>query len=370
MKRISFICIFALWLAVTDFAIAAMPTSFRQPHPLNWKHATPVGEMPGWVGDFWTFFEVSNANVWNAPLTMIDRRTGAEYRFEADYEQVSAILELGTALTERLALSLEVPFAFRGGGFLDNIIDGFHVFVGNRRFNRQFYPEDQNKMSTATDGVDYYNDKYKLNNVSNLKPKLKWWLWKWEGKTKGSCPCGLSLSAQVKVPVQDEKFGGTTGEVDYSGLLHFGIPVGESSAIWLTAAYTRLGDDPSMKGWPRLRTQQMYELDFDIGVNRKWGLLIQGRAQSPFLNKDHLEYYNSSSDPNVIARDRAASGWNALVHWQGAQGFGLRYRPGDTSQINVLFAEDWGFGNYDADDGVYSNNAPDFNFIIQSSFSW
>lgn len=353
-----------------SFSWAGAPTSFRQPHPLNWAHSTPVGETPGWEGNVWFFFEASNANVWNAPMRMRDRHTGVDYEYEVDYEQASAIFEFGGAINERLAFSVEVPYAYRGGGFLDNLIDAFHVAVGNRRFNRHFYEEDQSYYSVKTDGVRFYEtDRYRLSGISNIKPKLKWWIWKNQGNA-GQCPCGLALSAQVKVPTQDVRYGGTTGELDYSGLIHFGFPFGKGSAIWLTGAYTRLSKDPAMKGWPLLRDQQMYEINFDFALDDKWGILLLGRAQSPFLDRKHLEYVHPSSDPEIIARDRAASGWNSLVYWQGTQGIGLRYRSGSSLRFNFIFAEDFGFGKRDSSDGLYSNNAPDINVIIQTAITW
>jgi hypothetical protein len=373
MRRISSNCVLLLiFLTCLGPAplYAGAPTSYRQAHPLNWAHSTPVGETPGWEGDVWTFFEVSNGNVWNAPMRMIDKRNGRNYEYEADFEQASAILELGGAITESLALSLEIPFAYRGGGFLDNFIDGFHVFTGNRRFNRQFYEEDQAYYSVSTQGLRYYeSEKHALSGVSNLKPKLKWWIWKNEG-SPGQCPCGLAVSAQVKVPIQDVKYGGTTGNEDYSGLLHFGFPIGDASALWFTGAYTRLSNDPAMKDWPLLKDHQMYELSLDLALDDGWGVVLVSRMDSPYLDRKHLEYYNSSSDPDVVARDRAASGWNSLVYWQGTQAAGLRYRSGADMQFNFLFSEDFGLGNYDASDGIYSNNAPDFSTIMQMSFTW
>jgi Protein of unknown function (DUF3187) len=367
MKWISFlIAIMAIFYNAVVFADA--PPSYRQQHPLASMHALPVGEQPGWSDPWWINFEASVGNVWNAPLVMNDRRNGKQYQYTADFEQNNYILEVGAAITDRLAASLELPFADRGGGALDGFIDSFHVLLGNRRFNRQYYPEYQDIFSVKTDGVDFYNQDELGDGLANVKLKLKFWLAQWMGQQKGSCPCGVAVSSQTKIPTQPEKFGGTTGDIDQSVLLHFGAPLFSASAVWFTAGYTWLGDNPAMKGWPRNEELQMYEINFDIALDDSWGLIMNARAESPFLNVKHLEYFDTSNNPQIISRNRAASGWTSLVRWRGTESLGLRYRTLEGKQFQLLIAEEWGVGPYDASDELYSNNAPDVNFVFQANW--
>lgn len=357
-------------LGLVSICISAQskPTSFRQPHPLNWLYQVPVGEAPGWSAPSWVNFELSHANIWNAPHTMSDNKTGDVYEYMADFEQTTAILEIGQEISKSWAVSLEVPYAYRDGGYLDHFIDAFHVFLGNRRFNRHFYPKYQNIYSVKTNGDDYYEDVDPVRGIHHLKPKLKWWFWRWEGDGRGSCPCGMALSGQLKVPVVSGKTGFSTGKVDPSILFHLGIPIATSSAMWFTAAYTKLSENPAMPDWPLLRDHQMYELSFDISLTDSWGLILQGRMHSPYLDVNRLTYEDPSDDPKIISRNRASSGWNSLVRWQGANAAGLRYRFKEGNQAQLLIAEDWGLGPYDADDNIYSNGAPDVNFIFQTQF--
>lgn len=346
---------------------AETPPSLRQPHPLSWMHSAPVGEMPGWKNDFWMHLELGVSSIWNAPHTMTDNRNGNSLEYFADYEQVSAILELGGAITDRLSFAIEIPHAYRSGGVLDSFIDAFHLFLGNRRFNRQFYPEDQYNYSAETNGTEFYTDNKPLETVANVKPKIKYWISKWENS---ECPCGLAVSVQGKVPLQDEKFAGTTGDYDIYSLLHFGIPVGRSSALWLTGAYSYLGDNPAFDSWPRNRKYEMYEMSLDVGITKNVSLGLMVRAESPYLESKHLTYEDASSEPKIIERNRAASGWNSLVRWRSSNALGFRYKPTKTAQVGFWIAEDWGIGPYDASDDIYSNGAPDVNFVLQSSFGW
>lgn len=371
MKWISYFVTMGFVACVSLYARADAPVTFRQQHPLAWIHGLPTGEIPGWSQKWWTNFEVSHANVWNAPLTMDDTRNGRQYQYTADFEQTNALLEVGHALTDRFAFSVEVPYSYRSGGTLDGFIDGFHVWLGNRRYNRQYYPKNQNIYSVKTDGVEYYNsDDHLSTGVANLRLKLKFWMLKWNGKQKGSCPCGVAISSQTKIPVQNEKYGGTTGDIDQSFLLHLGVPLFTSSSMWFTAGYTKLGDNPAMSGWPRYEEITLYEGNFDFAFSAHWGILLSARAESPFLKSQYLEYFDTATDPAIVSRNRAASGWNSLVRWRGTQALGFRYRTSAGSQTQFLVAEDWGIGPYDASDKIYSNGASDVSFILQTQIQW
>lgn len=360
-------CLFILILVFHTAAFAVQPTSLRQPHPLNWMYGLPTGEMPGWNGDSWFSLDISHSNIWNAPLKMQNLKTGANYDYTADYEQLTAIAEFGMPIYERLALSIEIPYAYRSGGFFDGFIQGVHSAFGNRDFNRPQYGRNEYTYSVKTNGTDYYHDD-NLNGVANIKPKLKLWLLQWGAGLNGACPCGLSISGQYNIPVGDEKSAGTTGHGTVSGLLHIGAPIGESSAIWLTGAYTRLADNPAMKGWPLMKDHYMYEVNTDFALSDEWGLLFMVRTESPFLDVDSLSYVDTETDPIKRSRNRGATGWNSLVHWQGAEALGLRYRPSESLQFNFYAVEDWGLGPYDTgNDQIFSNGAPDINFVIQMS---
>ena len=372
MKWISFFAtkaFVALHIFYTPIlAHADAPPSYRMQHPLAWMHDLPTGEQPGWSQPWWINFEVSSGNTWNAPLIMNDLRNGKQYEYMADFEQAHAILEIGKSIGNNFSIAAEIPYAYRDGGAMDDAIDSFHVLIGNRRFNRQYYPKNQNIFFVITDGTDYFEDTSYKGGVANVSLKLKYWILKWMGKQKDSCPCGLAVSTQTKFPLQNEKMGGTSGHVDQSLLLHLGAPIFSASSMWLTAGYTWLGDNPAIKEWPRKNHIVMYELNFDFSVAQKWGLIMSARAESPFLNEDDLEYYDASSDPYVRARNRSASGWNSLVYWRGTQAIGLRYKTNAGNTWQFLIAEDWGIGPFDSKDNFYSSGAPDVNFVLQTQF--
>lgn len=362
--RVSFI----MAIVLISLPAHAIRSSYRNANPVGWMHLLPVGEMPGWSGEAWSNLEINHANIWNMQANIRDKRTNTIYTYKADFEQSSAILEMGAPISERLALTFEIPYANRNGGFLDDFIDQFHQLIQSDRFLRHLNEEFDNSYVIQKDGVDQLATE-KAEGVGAIKAKLKYWIWKWQSPTPGICDCGFALSGQVKMPMQSRKFGLSSGNNDYSALAHLGVPLGEFSAAWATAAVSKLGPNENFAGWPRRDWQQMYELSLDLAVGPTWGLVLQARTESPLFRKEQLEYqytYSTEAERNV---ERVASGWNALTAWRGSQSIGFRYRWGQGSQGNLLFVEDWGTGDKDhRGEKLYTNNAPDIALINQWHF--
>ncbi len=343
-------------------------TSFRNAHPVGWMHLTPVGETPGWSEDQWLNLELNHANIWNMNFEMIDERTGDIYGYEADFEQSSTILEMGWALTKDFAFGLEVPYANRNGGFMDEFIDQFHLVIGSDRFLRHLNDDFDNHFSVKKNGEEQLDSRYG-QGVGSYKVKMKWWPLKWRSPTPGVCDCGFAVSAQGKFPVQKRGLGLSSGGQDFSGLAHLGMPIKHYSGLWMTAAITKVGRNKTFDGWPQRRWLQMYEISLDIGLSRNFGVILQARAESPFFSREHLDFVYTHADHDARLAERIASGWNSLVEWRGSESIGVRWRWGKGSQINFMLVEDWGLGDKDErDDFLYVNNAPDVAFISQWHF--
>lgn len=296
---------------------------------------------------------------------MTDKRTGDTYTYKADFEQSSAIMNMGFALSPSLAFGLEVPYANRNGGFLDDFIDQFHQFIHSDRFFRHLNEDFGNSYVVRVNGEDRLAT-HIGQGVGSVKAKLKYWLWQWRSPTPGVCDCGLALSGQAKFPIQARQFGLSSGGNDYSGLIHLGAPLGQYSGAWATAAFTKVGKNDTFGDWPRREWLQMYELSIDLGAGPHFGLLLQGRVESPLFMKEYLDYNYTYSDPDERAVERIASGWNSLIEWRGSEAIGVRWRWDAGSQINFLFVEDWGLGGKDRKkEWLYVNNAPDVAFISQ-----
>ncbi len=345
----------------------ATRSSYRNAHPVGWMHLLPVGETPGWSAPAWADIELNHANIWNMESTFTDKRTGDVYTYHADFEQSSAIVDMGFALGSSVALSFEFPYANRNGGFLDDFIDQFHQTINSDRFLRHVNDEFNNEFEVKKNGEDMLATEHG-QGMGNTKVKLKWWPLQWLSPTPGVCDCGFALSAQVKFPTQARKFGLSSGNNDYTGMAHLGAPLGQYSAVWATAAVTHLGPNETFADWPRREWLQMYELSLDLG-GPSFGLLLQARTESPLFMQEHMEFDYTQSEEKARQGERIASGWNSLTAWRGSQLIGLRYRWGQGSRVNFLIVEDWGTGNRDGrKDFLYVNNAPDVAFVSQFHF--
>lgn len=354
----------ALLLFSATHAFASV-TSYHIAHPITWMHQLPVGETPGWRNNFWLNFEVNHANVWNHDLEMTNNNNGKNLKYSADFEQSAYILEVGGGLTSWLGFSLELPYTRRDGGFLDDFIDDFHTLIGSERFLR---PENENyrsHFSIKTDDQEQLGQN-SASGLSNMKTKWKLWLLKWDLGKANPCPCGLSLGYQTRFPLNERNDGLSSGGVDHTGAIYFGFPIGKTSAIWTTAAFTYAEKNKFLEEWPRRKWLQMYELSIDIGLIGGLGILLQGRVESPFMNKGHLAIIDSSPTPEEQAKNLISSGWNSLTLWRGTQAGGIRYQLQNGSRIHFLLIEDWWFGTPNQyDRKIYSTNAPDISAVLQ-----
>lgn len=327
----------------------------------------PVGETPGWSGPAWLNFEVSQASIWNVPGKFIDNRTGNTLDYKAMYEQTSAIAELGFEVLPSLAFSIEVPYLSHNSGFFSDFVKQFHWAVGSDTFERPSYPGYPNTYSFGVNDQDALATD-RPEGVGNLKFKLKYWLWHWMGDEDGSCDCGLAISGNIKVPTQQANRGLTSGSTDITELIHFGIPLFDHSGIYGTAAFSQLGVNKNMAAWPTRRDYEMYEIDGDFALSDSgFGLLLQLRYNSPILNGQYLSFSDPGvTDPQQLASDREATGWNSLVYWTGYQAIGFRQRWSGGTQLNFLFQEDFAIGGVDGrSTNLYINDAPDFSFLLQ-----
>lgn len=344
--------------------------SYRNANPIGWMHMLPVGETPGWSTPIWFDLEINHSNTWNQEFTMTDRRTGHTYTYMADFEQSSAIANLGFSLGPRWALSAEIPYAYRNGGTFDDFVDQFHQTIGSNRFMRDRNQDFGNHFKIQTDGVDMLVTDHS-EGAGSWKLKLKYWLWQFRGGVPGACDCGLAVSGQMKVPIQRREEGLSSGDNDYTGMVHFGLPIHKHSGMWFTSAVTALGRNETFDHWPRNTWLRMHELTLNIGFGDRWGMLMQARLESPLFREKDLDFNYTTVTDDSNKAERIASGWNALVHWRGSQSIGPRYHWGSGNQVSFLLLEDWGVGKHDGrGDWLYVNNAPDFALVTQLHFNF
>jgi hypothetical protein len=342
--------------------VLAQGSSYRNSNPIENMHLLPVGEAPGWTGRFWIQSELAQNNTWNFHIDLRDLDTGHQLGYEADYEQTSAIADLGYAINQWVAAGLEIQTGYRSGGFMDHYIDMYHAAIGTDRFDRNQYPIGRNEIHFFDNGVDAISTPHNIE-FANIKLKAKVWFVHWVSPHPAACDCGLAVSGQIHIPVAGARSGWSSGGIDTSLLLHAGYPINEYSGIWATFAITHAPVNAVLAGWPRRAWLEMYELALDSAVSDHWGIVTKARANSPFMNQGSLITLNT---PDDFTRRRISSSWNSLG-WRGSEELGLRYRWDGGDEIMFSMVEDWGLSAIDGRSGaLYVNNAPDIIFSLQA----
>jgi hypothetical protein len=113
----------------------------------------------------------------------------------------------------------------------------------------------------------------------------------------------------------------------------------------------------------------MYELNMNLGVSDHFGLIMTARLESPLFDRRYLDFNYTETDPQAQVNELVSSAWNSLVEWRGSQGIGVRWHWGGGNEIGFMFIEDWGIGSQDqSGDGLYINDAPDFQIMTQWHF--
>lgn len=361
--------VLAFCAALSMDAHATLDTYYLS-NPIGWMHSLPGGEQPGWQSPFWINSEISHSNIWNPEIEVVNKATGKKLRYEADFEQTHAVLNLGFALWDRIGFSVEAPYTIRGGGGMDHFINQFHIMIGSDRFARSVYLNNRYSMSLKTEGEQQVSHPA-AQGVGNLVFKTKFWLFQWKSPTPGLCDCGLSISLRAKTPLAEANSGLTSGGVDGSALVHLGVPISKQSGMWWTSGLTYTKDNKLLKDWPRRQWQSMHELTFDIGFYGNYGFFLSARVESPFMNKSSLSISNPDSLSEEKLVERIGSTWNSLVEWRGSEGFGFRWHSQKGDQIRLFMIEDWTFGHVDdQNQNVSVYNSPDVAFVLQTKFGF
>lgn len=340
-----------LFLSCASYAQVLTP---RQTHPIASQHFLPGPEAPGWLQKKWFDIEIVEGNFWNAETTFINKKTGRELTHVSDFEQTALFMEYGRAISEKWAWAVEIPFYYRHDGDVgDHIIDEFHKSFRFSRYNRNLYPQGRSLHETKTDGVRR-GPNNAPSGIGNIKFKFKYWAIKNVRNT------GVGWSTHIKLPVDDEKKGLTSGSIDVSQMLHLGFPIAVDTSLFFNAGITYVHRNWMYGDWPRNKILWMADLALDLRFSEDWSFIASLSAYSPLMKKQDLGYVYPSTDPLERKNYELASGYNGLVEIRGQETLGVKYHLREQDSWSLYFIEDWWFGNKEQNgDPVYSHNQPD-----------
>lgn len=366
MKKIlKLACAFLLTFGGFAYGSTLSP---RSTHPLAFMHGLPSGESPGWKNKKWFHSELQYGNYWNAPSSFEDKRTGDFYTYRTDFEQALLYLESGFALNKELAVSVGLPIVYRYGGFMDQALDDWHIFVGADRFRRPYFQKNKSRWSIERNGIEQLTSPTS-NGLGNALLKMKYWFYQIhdpEGEPAYKESLGASISTQIALPLRGASSGLSTGNTELSALLHFGSHVAGKLYFWGSASLTKKAPSPLMTDWPQKTWAQMYEACFEYKLKENWTLIAQLRYESPLMEASYLNFIYHSTEDKYQDAERAASGWNGLTSWRATESLGFRYRVAENKTFTFLFQEDFTLGDNDGRGNIfYVHGTPDVALIGQ-----
>lgn len=219
----------ALWVLVPGAASAA-PFPTRDQNPLLAGFGIPV-PMPARIGA---------DGAWSMGLDINWASTAFRQQLAAeslivDAETREVRLTLQRALSDRVALQLQVPYRYTGGGTLDHLIDSFHDISGTSAGVRPDLPSNQIRIQYAQFGSTQLNIASSSSGLADIEAGIGWML----VQTPHSA---LTMWLNVKLPTGDaDKLTGT-GATDTSIAMAGERQLTGRWSIFGQAAVTWLGE--------------------------------------------------------------------------------------------------------------------------------
>jgi len=150
-----------------------------------------------------------------------------------DMELARLALHAGRRVGRRLAVDIEVPFIWTGGGFLDDFVSDWHSTFGLPNGNRDRAPSDLHRYRLTIDGDTVIDNDQGGAGLGDLAATLTFLV------TRSDAPIAAAVRIGMKAPTAgDELSLRGSGGWDYAlGLIGEGRWSAWSAAVHLAAVY-------------------------------------------------------------------------------------------------------------------------------------
>jgi hypothetical protein len=201
---IFWLCMPIQWLGTAHCAEMG-PLHAQQRYPLYLMFLTPAPNSPGLIGKgrFETSLSVDYTSIY------IDE-TSEKWSALLDMEMTVVDLSLSYGITNRLNISLALPWISQNGGFLDGSLETYHDFFGFPNYGRENGPTDEFGYHISVDDEAWFDARpgglHLGESVVSVKVRLTS-----AGPRQGF---SSSLLAALKIPTGDEAHGFGSGRFD------------------------------------------------------------------------------------------------------------------------------------------------------------
>ncbi len=205
LKKIVFILIFLLiYSAFTPANADFSPFQTRDQNPFNLIQGQPLPVNAA--------IARKNQLLWTSTLTITNTSNVQQLPDEAiqlDYESYRLNLGLQYGFSNNWAVSMTLPFIYKGGGFLDDSINSWHHFFNQPQGNRPNVANNQYNIQRVQNGVMTTNLQSASSGIGDLQLSLAYLL-------TTSTTNRISLWTGLKLPTGDSAKLNSNDAIDAS----------------------------------------------------------------------------------------------------------------------------------------------------------
>lgn len=183
------------------------PVPVRNQHPaqLTVQHMDPAGATPLGRAN-------STLRMDNAYSSLFLSGSGGGNSFAMDGEILRTSFRQGIGIADDLDLTVEIPFLYTTGGFLDSFLIEYHDLFNLPDQGRDTAPKDRFEVLATHQGSTAYQVKAHDLDLQDIPITLAWYPLP-ATRERGF---GLGLRAGVELPIGDEEQGFGNGEFDFA----------------------------------------------------------------------------------------------------------------------------------------------------------
>lgn len=215
-KKVSTVaCIlFWMWMSIqwldTVHGAGMGPLRAQQRYPLYIMFLTPEPDSPRVIekGRFMTSLSIDYTSIY------VDE-TSQEWSVLMDMEMTVVDVSLTYGITNRLNLTLALPWISQNDGFLDGPLETYHDFFGFPNYGRENGPVDEFGYHVSVDDDDWFDARSGGLHLGESVVSVKMQLTN-AGRRQG---LSSSLLAALKIPTGDEDHGFGSGRFDQALVL-------------------------------------------------------------------------------------------------------------------------------------------------------
>ena len=306
-KKVSQIVYILFWLWIwipwidTVQSIEMGPLHVQHRYPLYLIFLTPEPDSPRLIdkGHFVTSLSTDYTSIY------IDEASD-EWSALMDMEMTVVDLSLAYGLTNRVDISLAIPWISMNDGFMDSSLESYHGIFGFPNYGKENGPVDKFGYQISVDDDDWFDARSGGMNLGDSVVSVKMQI------THAGSHQGLtsSLLAALKIPTGDQQHGFGSGGFD-QGLMLLNQYRVSPLILYLNPGFVWLSDPETQGADIHVKDMMTLLAGIEYEVSDTWSLIGQFNfVTSPFHNTGIAQMDQDSLE---LALGSAFSMWDNTI---------------------------------------------------------